>query len=121
MRRGGRANQGESCLAWDGKSGEPLSPVIVGEDSRTQEAVERLAADGAGDVVRQRAGLPLDPYFSASKLAWLLEHAEGARDLLRHGRLRLGTTDAFYIQRLTGTASTDVSTAARTSLMSLAA
>lgn len=115
------ANQGESCLAWDAETARPISPVIVWQDARTQGAVDKLAAAGAGDFVKDRAGLPLDAYFSASKLSWLLNNIEGASDLLRQGRLRLGTTDAFYIQRLTGNCFTDVSTAARTSLMQLRA
>lgn len=62
----------------------------------------------------QRAGLPLDAYFSATKLRWLLDNADGARDLLRSGRLRLGTSDAFFLDRLTGVFATDPSTASRT-------
>ena len=68
----GLDNQGESCLAWDAATGEPLSPVIVWQDNRTTDAIERLRAAGAEALTLERAGLPLDPYFSASKLAWLL-------------------------------------------------
>ena len=65
----GLDNQGESCLAWDAATGEPLSPVVVWQDNRTAEVIERLrSAAGSGDA--GRAGLPLDPYFSAAKLAW---------------------------------------------------
>ena len=109
----GLDNQGESCLAWDGATGEPLSPVIVWQDNRTSEAIERLRAAGAETVTLERAGLPLDPYFSASKLAWLLEQV-GHRP-----SLRLGTTDAWFLDRLTGRFVTDVTTASRTSLMNL--
>ena len=110
----GLANQGESCLAWDGVTGEPLSPVIVWQDNRTGDAVERLRAAGAEAVTLERAGLPLDAYFSATKLAWLLAEIGPRRNL------RLGTTDAWFLQRLTGECATDVTTASRTSLMDLA-
>ena len=115
----GIANQGESCLAWDAVSGEPLSPVIVWQDNRTVADIEALRATGAEAEILARAGLPLDPYFSASKLAWLLRNADAVRDARRAGRLRLGTTDAFFLDRLAGTFATDVTTASRTSLMNL--
>lgn len=112
-------NQGESCLAWDRKTGQPISPVIVWQDSRTTDAIERLKADGCEDHVKTLCGLPLDPYFSASKLAWMFEHIPAAKDLHREGRLALGTTDAFFLQHLVGRYVTDVTTASRTSLMNL--
>ena len=113
-------NQGESCLAWDADTGEPLSQVIVWQDNRTAGVTERLKGEGAEMLTRERAGLPLDPYFSASKLAWLLENVPAVRRLARQARLRLGTTDAFFLQHLTGRAATDITTASRTSLMNLA-
>ncbi|WP_252720996.1 FGGY family carbohydrate kinase, partial [Acinetobacter baumannii] len=88
----------------------PLYNAIVWQDERTVEAIERLRAAGVEDLTRQRAGLPLDCYFSATKLRWLIDHAEGAGDLLRQGRLRLGTSDAFFLDRLTGSFATDPST-----------
>jgi glycerol kinase len=112
-------NQGESCLAWDARTKKPISPVIVWQDARTADRVDRLKAEGAEALTLARAGLPLDPYFSATKLRWLLEHAENALDLAQAGRLRLGTTDAFFLDRLTGVCATDVTTASRTSLMNL--
>ncbi|MEZ5825492.1 MAG: FGGY family carbohydrate kinase [Geminicoccaceae bacterium] len=112
-------NQGESCLAWDGTTGEPVSPVIVWQDDRTAETVRNLEGDGLAPLVMQRAGLPLDPYFSASKLAWILREIPRARELHAAGRLRLGTTDAFFLDRLCGRFVTDISTASRTSLMNL--
>lgn len=115
----GLANQGESCLAWDRLSGDALSNVIVWQDERTIAETEALRADGAEALTLSRAGLPIDPYFSASKLAWLLENLPGAKDLLRAGRLRLGTTDAFFRHHLTGRAETDIATASRTSLLNL--
>lgn len=115
----GLANQGESCLAWDARSGEPLSPVIVWQDNRTAGALAALRAEGAEAETLARAGLPLDPYFSASKFAWLLQHSPEVQAARRDGRLRLGTTDAFFLDRLTGTFATDATTASRTSLMNL--
>lgn len=113
-------NQGESCLAWDRETKAAVSPVLVWQDNRTQAAIDRLKADGAEAMVLERAGLPLDSYFSAAKLAWILENNPEARRLAAEGRLRLGTTDAFFLDRLTGHCVTDITTASRTSLMNLA-
>ena len=112
-------NQGESCLAWDRKTKEPISPVIVWQDNRTLETIARLKDQGKESLVTARAGLPLDPYFSAAKLAWILENIPRAGELHRQGRLCLGTTDAFFLDHLTGRCVTDISTASRTSLMNL--
>lgn len=116
----GIANQGESCLAWDAKTGEPLSPVIVWQDNRTSAEVEQLRAAGGESLTLERAGLPLDPYFSASKLAWIVNNLPAAKQALKERRLRLGTTDAYFLDRLTGVFATDITTASRTSLMNLA-
>lgn len=113
------ANQGESCLAWDARDGRPISPVIVWQDDRTLAVTQALQAAGAGPEVMARAGLPLDPYFSASKLGWIMQHIPRAQDLALMGRLRLGTTDAFFRDWLTGRFETDIATASRTSLMNL--
>ncbi|MCK0207381.1 FGGY family carbohydrate kinase [Starkeya koreensis] len=114
----GLANQGESCLAWDALTGEALSPVIVWQDARTAQA---LAALGPDARARSSAicGLPLDPYFSASKLAWLLRNIPAVASAQAAGRLRLGTTDAFFLDRLAGTFATDSATASRTGLLDL--
>ena len=112
-------NQGESCLAWEAGSARPLTPVIVWQDARTEATCARLKAEGAEALSLARAGLPLDPYFSASKLGWIMAHAPEAAALARAGRLRLGTTDAFFLERLTGVFATDVTTASRTGLMNL--
>jgi glycerol kinase len=112
-------NQGETIVAWDAVSKAPCCPAIVWQDARTQSVIERLKTDGAEEVTLARAGLPLDPYFSASKMRWIIDHVAEARALLHAGRLRLGTSDAFFLDRLTGTFATDVTTASRTSLMSL--
>ena len=115
----GLANQGETVIAWDRASGHPLANAIVWQDARTHEVVDRLKAEGVEAETLARAGLPLDPYFSATKLRWLLDNAEGARGLLAAGRLCLGTSDAFFLHHLTGRECTDVTTASRTSLMNL--
>ena len=114
----GLANQGESCLAWDGLTGEPLSPVIVWQDSRTAAELAALPPEATA-LVAARAGLPLDPYFSAAKLGWIVRNVPAAAEARRSGRLRLGTTDAFFLDRLAGTFATDRATASRTSLMNL--
>ncbi|GAB4391402.1 MAG: glycerol kinase [Kiloniellaceae bacterium] len=112
-------NQGESCLAWNAETKEAISPVIVWQDSRTAEVIEKLKGDGAEALTLERAGLPLDAYFSAAKLAWIVEHVPEAKRLLAGGKLRLGTTDAFFLDRLSGRCVTDITTASRTSLMNL--
>lgn len=116
----GLANQGESCLAWDGATGKAITPVIVWQDARTTDICERLKSEGKEALTLSRAGLPLDPYFSGSKLGWILDNVSEARGLLAAKRLRLGTTDAFFRDRLTGVFATDPSTASRTSLLNLA-
>lgn len=115
----GLANQGESCLAWDADTGRPLTPVITWQDNRTAPEIDALKASGIEAEVRSRSGLPLDPYFSASKLGWIVAHSSAAQAARRDGRLRLGTTDAFFLDRLTGVFATDPTTASRTSLMNL--
>jgi glycerol kinase len=112
------ANQGESCLAWDAQTGAALSPVIVWQDARTADV---LAACGSSVESRSKdiCGLPLDPYFSASKLAWLVENIPAVAQALAEGRLRLGTTDAFFLDRLCGVHRTDLATASRTGLLDL--
>ncbi|MGV6847607.1 MAG: FGGY family carbohydrate kinase [Marinibacterium sp.] len=116
----GIANQGESCLAWNRQTGEPVSPVIVWQDERTAPENDRLRSEGAEDLTLARAGLPLDAYFSASKLGWIVRNIPQAGRLAAAGQLCLGTTDAFFRHRLTGRFETDVATASRTSLMDLA-
>ncbi|MGQ2917780.1 FGGY family carbohydrate kinase [Rhizobium oryzihabitans] len=112
------ANQGESCLAWDAESGEALSTVIVWQDARTAEALAALP-QSAAERSKEICGLPLDPYFSASKLSWLLRHNPAVARARAQGRLRLGTTDAFFLDRLAGCFRTDLATASRTGLLDL--
>jgi glycerol kinase len=112
-------NQGESCLAWDAESKQAISPVIVWQDSRTQAGIEELKLQGVEGRVMALSGLPLDAYFSASKLAWILQNIPAAKALHERGTLCLGTTDAFFLHRLTGRFISDITTASRTSLMDL--
>ena len=112
-------NQGESCLAWHADSKQALCPVIVWQDNRTHAVIEQLKRDGHEDRVAEISGLPLDAYFSASKLAWIMQNCEQAETLLRQGKLRMGTTDAFFLDRLADRFVTDITTASRTSLLNL--
>ncbi len=112
-------NQGETVIAWDSESGLPIYNAIVWQDQRTTDFTEELKAEGAEEITLDRAGLPLDPYFSASKLRWILQNVSEAQKLLSEDRLRLGTSESFFIYRLTGEYATDVTTASRTSLMNL--
>ncbi|HEY4427240.1 MAG TPA: FGGY family carbohydrate kinase [Solirubrobacteraceae bacterium] len=108
----GIAHQGESVLAWDADSGETLTQVIVWQDKRQEPLLAEIAP---ADV--ERSGLPLDPYFSAGRLAWLLRNDARVRSALDGGRLRLGTVDAYLTDRLGGRFATDLSTASRTQLL----
>lgn len=115
----GIANQGETVVAWDAQTKRAIHNAIVWQDARTNEAIAALKDAGHEETTLARAGLPLDPYFSASKLRWLLDNVDEAKPLLKQKRLRLGTSDAFFLDRLSGTFATDVTTASRTSLMNL--
>jgi glycerol kinase len=115
----GIANQGETVVAWDAKTKRPITNAIVWQDARTHARIEELKAAGHEETVLARAGLPLDPYFSAAKLRWILDNVAEAQTLRHAGRLRLGTSDAFFLDRLAGVFATDVTTASRTSLMNL--
>ncbi len=112
-------NQGESCLAWDAETKEALTPIIVWQDKRTSDVIGKLKQQGFEETTLAKAGLPLDPYFSAGKLGWIIENSPAAKEAHSKCRLRLGTTDAFFLNRLTGKCVTDITTASRTSLMNL--
>lgn len=116
VRACGLDHQGESVLAWEADTGRPLTPIVTWQDKRSQEVLDRLEAAGQGAAVRERSGMPLDPYFSAGKLAWLLEHDDGVQRALGAGRLRMGTVDSFLCDRLGAGFATDPSTASRTQL-----
>ncbi len=116
----GLANQGETVVAWDADDRRALSPAIGWQCRRSLPIVERLRAVGLEGVIRERSGLPLDPYYSAGKLAWLLEHNDEVRRASAEERLRFGTVDAWLTARLDGgDARTDTSTASRTQLLGL--
>jgi glycerol kinase len=117
----GLANQGETVVLWDRLTGQPVYPAIVWQDRRTSDLCDRLAASGFGDVVRERAGLRLDPYFSASKVRWVLDHVPQAQELLRDGRLLVGTTDTWIVWNWSGRRLylTDATTASRTALLDI--
>jgi len=112
----GLDHQGESVLAWDAESGRPLTPVITWQDKRSQEVLNRLESEGRADEITELSGMPLDPYFSAGKLAWLLEHDSDVAAAVEAGTARLGTVDSFLCDRLGAGFATDSSTASRTQL-----
>ncbi len=114
----GITNQRETTLVWDRDTGEPIHRAIVWQDRRTAERCEALKAQGHEALFRERTGLVLDPYFSGTKLAWILDRVPGARERAEAGRLAFGTVDTFLIWRLTGGAvhATDATNASRTLL-----
>ena len=117
----GITNQRETTVVWERRSGEPIYPAIVWQDRRTRDRCEALKAQGLEPMISQRTGLLLDPYFSGTKLAWILDHVPGARQRAQRGELAFGTIDSFLLWRLTGgqVHKTDVSNASRTMLMNL--
>ncbi|KAB1641660.1 glycerol kinase GlpK [Gulosibacter chungangensis] len=124
----GITNQRETTICWDRKTGKPLHPAIVWQDTRTQEIVDRIAEEGAEqggvDRFRERTGLPLNAYFTATKIAWLLEHVERIRERAERGEVLFGTVDSWLTWHLTGGPNggvhiTDVTNASRSLLMRL--
>ena len=117
----GITNQRETTVIWDRATGRPIHHAIVWQDRRTADMCARLRSEGHEPMVRARTGLLLDPYFSATKIAWILDHVEGARSAARAGRLAFGTVDSFLLWRLTGGKlhATDATNAARTLLMDI--
>lgn len=114
----GITNQRETTVLWDRTTGEPLAPAIVWQDRRTAAACDALRAAGHEPLVQHQTGLVLDAYFSATKLAWLLDHTPGARARAERGALAFGTVDSWLVWRLTGgrVHATDPSNASRTLL-----
>jgi glycerol kinase len=114
----GITNQRETVVVWERAGGAPIHRAIVWQDRRTAEECARLKATGAEELVRRRTGLLLDPYFSATKVAWILDHVPGARARAERGELAFGTIDTFLLWRLTGgrVHATDVTNASRTLL-----
>jgi glycerol kinase len=117
----GIANQRETTLLWDRANGRPLHRAIVWQDRRTADACAALARRGLGPLFSRRTGLIIDPYFSGTKLAWLLDHVPGARRRAARGELAFGTVDTWLLWKLTGgrVHATDVSNASRTLLAGL--
>lgn len=112
----GITNQRETVCVWDPQSGEPLHHALVWQDRRTAERCDELRAAGHEALVRTRSGLVLDPYFSATKIEWMLEHVDGLREKAQAGRAAFGTIDAWLVFKLTGEHRTDVTNASRTML-----
>jgi len=119
----GITNQRETALIWDRKSGKPIHNAIVWQDRRTADMCASLRAAGHEPGITQKTGLLLDPYFSATKIAWLLDHVAGARAAAAQGRLCCGTVDSFLLWRLTGGKlhATDATNAARTLMLDIRA
>ena len=117
----GITNQRETVVVWDRLTGRPIHNAIVWQDRRTARACDTLRADGVENTIRARTGLLVDPYFSATKLAWILEHVEGARAQAEDGKLAFGTIDSFLLWRLTGgrVHATDATNASRTQLFNI--
>ncbi len=117
----GITNQRETVCVWDRASGEPLARAIVWQDRRTAARCDELRAQGREDLIRERTGLVLDPYFSATKIEWLLGNVAGLRERAASGAAVFGTVDAWLIYKLTGELATDPSNASRTMLFDISA
>jgi glycerol kinase len=115
----GITNQRETSLFWDRKSGAPIHRALVWQDRRTADRCQALKDQGREEWVRERTGLVLDPYFSGTKAAWLLDNVDGARRRAEQGELCFGTIDTYLAWRLTGAHVTDPSNASRTLLFDL--
>lgn len=117
----GITNQRETVVLWDKATGKPLYNAIVWQDRRTSAFCQKLKAEGAEKTVHEKTGLLLDPYFSATKLAWLLDNVKGARTAAQRGELAFGTIDSFLLWRLTGgkVHATDATNASRTLLFNI--
>ena len=118
----GITNQRESVIAWDGASGKAISPAINWQCRRTTDFCETLKKSSRAESIREKTGLVIDPYFSASKMRWILEHVAEAETLAKEGRLMLGTVDTWLVYRLTGGKihRTDFTNASRTMLFNIA-
>ena len=115
----GIANQRETTVVWDRRSGRPIYNAISWQDTRTDKIVNRLAAEGGKDRFRAKTGLPLTAYFSGPKIQWILDHVDGARAGAERGDVLFGTMETWLIWKLTGRHLTDVTNASRTMLMDL--
>ena len=119
----GITNQRETSIVWERSTGRPIYPAIVWQDRRTAKVCAELSERGVQALVQSRTGLPLDPYFSGLKIAWILDHVPGAREAARRGELACGTIDTWLLWNLTGGAvhATDASNASRTLLYDIGA
>ncbi|MGL4174274.1 MAG: glycerol kinase GlpK [Actinomycetota bacterium] len=117
----GITNQRETTVVWNRRTGEPIHRAIVWQDRRTARAINDLKEQGLGEIFQRKTGLILDPYFSGSKVRWLLDHVNGAREQAENGELAFGTVDSWLLYRLTGGRihATDVSNASRTLLFDI--
>ncbi len=117
----GITNQRETTLIWDRRTGKPIHRAVVWQDRRTAEICQKLRSQGHEATVSSRTGLLLDPYFSATKIAWLLDHIEGARETAEAGHLAFGTVDSWLLWKLTGgrVHATDATNASRTALLNI--
>jgi glycerol kinase len=117
----GIANQRETTIVWNRRTGQPVYNAIVWQDRRTADFCERLRSEGHGPLIQQRTGLLIDSYFSASKISWILDNIPGARSLADAGKLAFGTVDAWLLWKLTGgqVHATDASNASRTMLFNI--
>lgn len=117
----GIANQRETTILWNKETGKPIYNAIAWQDSRTAKTCQQLIEQGHEEMVRAKTGLILNPYFSASKIKWLLDNVAGAREQAEQGKLLFGTVDCFLLWRLTGGAShkTDATNASRTLLFNI--
>ncbi|MBK5142636.1 glycerol kinase [Budviciaceae bacterium BWR-B9] len=115
----GICHQGESIVAWHADSKKPLYNAIIWQDMRTEKRIQHMKDQGLEPLVQQKSGLPLDPYFSASKMNWIIENIVGVKQLADKGKLRIGTMDAFFLDRLCGIYCTDYNAASRTSLFNI--
>ncbi len=117
----GITNQRETTVLWDRATGEPVHNAIVWQDRRTKPMCDRLIADGRTELVRDKTGLVIDPYFAGTKIAWLLDNVDGLRERAGKGEICFGTIDSWLIYRLTGGREhlTDVTNASRTLLLDI--
>lgn len=117
----GITNQRETAVVWNRKTGRPIYNAIVWQDRRTADYCDQLKAEGFGKMIRDKTGLIPDAYFSATKIRWILDHVEGARELAAKGKLAFGTIDSWLIWHLTSGKLhiTDVSNASRTMLFNI--
>lgn len=117
----GITNQRETVIVWDRKSGEPIYNAIVWQDRRTAEYCRQLREEGVSQIIAEKTGLLIDPYFSATKIKWILDHVSGARERANRGELLCGTVDCFLLWNLTGgkVHATDATNASRTMLYNI--